>query len=224
MRNFSYSNNINVRLYSNGGDVFDLKIDHNLLYITDSLILKYIPEENIYYYCKILNSNPHNWEVSKKEYAVQLVKVEEHIEKAFVSVKVYFGNSRLGRTFTKIYSSNADQAEKYKYTLCLNSGYREKFVLKKLEDIPTGMAPHGFSKPAVFSNPRDTVEIIDYLDNTIFFLDEGWSQYLINGKSEENNYTGSSLFASCIHDYCYIKLYKNDNSSFAPSIKLLIMN
>jgi hypothetical protein len=207
-----YSNSINVRLYSNGGDVFDIKIENNLLYITDSLVLKYIPEQEIYYYCKIINSNPSNWQVYKKEYTVSLIKMNEKIEKAFISVKTYFDDNRLAQSFMKVFYKNPSKSDKIKYILCINSSYSKDIVINKLEDILSDITPHGFSELTGFSLSRDTVEFIDYNDNTIWFLDNAWDLYLIRSFKDINTYSGRSLFASCIHDYCYVKLIKKDSS------------
>jgi hypothetical protein len=210
--NLCYANKINVRLYSNGGDAFDIKIENNLLYITDSLILKYVPEKDIYYCCKIINANPANWEVSKKEYTVSLIKKSDVIDKAFVSVKTYFDNNRLARSFIKIYYKNPGKSVKTKYTLKLNSKYSKEIVISNFKEILPDTGPIKNSSLCKFTLPNDTLEFIDNEDNTILFLDNSWDLYLNHSFTEKNSYSGKSLFASCLHDYCYVKILKKENS------------
>lgn len=191
------------RLYSEGGDSLELLIVGERLFLTDSLVLVNIKDKDIYYYCKVFKAKPANWELSKKEYTISLVKDGDLVTKAFFTVKTYLHNDEPVNTFTKRYyvKPRKKNIRQLKLTLVeqLKNGESYKGKGGMMSDLLDERDSHPFKE----------VEITEYNDGTIWFKDPAWpnfSFHLTQNYSNRNNYSGTSRFGSCNHDYCYVNL------------------
>lgn len=191
------------RLYSEGGDSLELLIVGKSLFLTDTLVLNYIKEKDIYYHCKVFNAKPANWELSKKEYTISLVKEGDLVTKVFFTVKTYLHDDEPVNTFTKRYYLKP--LKKSIKTLKLT-------LVEQLKSSESYKGKGGMMSDLLDerdSAPFKEVEIIDYNDGTIWFKDPAWpdfSFHLTQNYSNRNNYSGTSQFGSCNHDYCYVNL------------------
>lgn len=191
------------RLYSEGGDSLELLIVGKSLFLTDTLVLSYVKEKDIYYHCKVFKAKPANWELSKKEYTVSLVKDGDLVTKAFFTVKTYLHADAPVNTFTKRYylKPRKKSINKLKLTLTEKLKVSAKYMGEGFIE--------GAAIDAKESAPYKELEITEYNDGTIWFKDPDWpnfSFHLTQNYSKRSNYSGSSRFGACLHDYCYVNL------------------
>ncbi len=189
----------NHRLYTEAGDLLILDVANNVLSLTNEIQLLYIEDKNIYFKSFILEKNPSNWQVSKKDFTISSVIENSEIVVVFFRMDKYFDDNRLGHSFTRRFYPINKKKGKYQYHLKLENEYENH------SDYAGN-----FDSSYIFEETKKIVKgeitVIINNDGTIT-IDPDLFAFNINlNYSNRENYSGFALFPSCLHSYCFVNL------------------